>query len=199
MVRRNWFALIASIFMFATVASSLSSPWWRMQIGSDLVTINADPFFTSFNVLGVSHTIQIIFALNIGTIALFIAGGIALIVYTAKPTESYSEQLLSFGWKRSLHVTIGFIGILALSLYAMPIAINAIAPDIIAPTPIAPLIGSSTIRLSSSILNIHAEVAIITTTTFTHSFFLGVAAAALSIAARMYHHRMLSAGNAEKA
>ena len=195
----NWFALIASIFMFATVVSSLFSPWWKMQVGSDIVTVNADPFFTSFNILGVSYIVPIIFALNVGTAALFIASGIALIVYTVKPAESYSKYLLSFGWKRPLHVIVGFICILVLSLYAMSIAVNAIAPDITAPTPIAPLVGSSTIRLSSSILNIHAEVAITTTTTFTHSFFLGVAAAALSIAARMYHHRMLSAGNAEKA
>ena len=196
---RNWFALIASILMFATVASSLSSPWWKMRIGSDLVTVNADPFFTSFNILGVYYTIPIIFALNVGAAALFIAGGIALIVYTVKPDESYSKHLLSFGWKRPLHVTIGFIGILALSLYAIPIAVDAIAPGVKVPTPIAPLAGSSTIRLSSSISNIHAEVAITATATFTHSFFLGVAATVLSIAARIYHRRISGAGKATKA
>jgi len=198
-MKRNWFALITSVLMFATVVSSQFSPWWKAQIGSDLVTVNADPFFTSFNILGASYIIPIIFALNVGTAALFIASGIALIVYTVKPAEKYSKHLLSFGWKRPLYVAIGFIATLASLLYITPTAINAMAHNIVTPTPIVPLIGSSTIQLSSNILNIPVQITITTTATFTYSFFLGMVTAALSIAARIHHHRILGANKDAKA
>jgi len=188
-VKRNWFALAAGVLMFSTVASSMSSPWWRAEIGSGLITVNVDPFFTSFKVLGVTHVVPIIFALNVGLIALFVASGIALIIYTIKPGKGYSKHLLSFGWKRPLHVTAGFFVTLALSLYVTPLAVNAIAHDFEVPTPIVPLMGSSTIHLSNNIFNIPAQVSVTVMTTFTLSFFLGVATVALSIAARAYSRR----------
>jgi len=188
-MKRNWLALATGVLMLATVASSLSSPWWRAEIGLDLITVNADPFFTSFEVLGVSYVIPIIFAINIGLTALFVASGVALIIYTIKQEKSYSNHLLSFGWKRPLHVFIGFVVVLVLSLYATPLVVNAIARDVVAPTPIAPLMGASTIQLPNNILNIPAQVSVTMTTTFTHSFFLGAATAALSIAARAYSRR----------
>jgi hypothetical protein len=192
-LKRNWLALAASALMFATVASSASCPWWRAELGSGLVTVNADPFFTSFEVLGVSYVIPIIFALNVGLAALFVASGITLAVYAINPEKGYSKHLLSFGWKRPLHVVIGFLVVLALLLYAAPAAVNAMARGLAVPTPIAPLLGSSTIWLPRGLLNIPAQVAIAVTSNFTHSFFLGVAAAVLSIAARAYHRRALRA------
>jgi hypothetical protein len=198
-MKRNWFALAAGVLMFATVASSLSSPWWKVQVGSGLLTVNIDPFFTNFNILGVSYVVPILFALNVGTAALFIAGGIALIVYTVKPVESYSKHLLSFGWKRPLYVTVGFIAILALFLHVAPIAVNAMAHSIIAPTPIVPLMGSSTIQLPSGISEVPAQVTITAAATFTYSFFLGVATAVLSVAARIHHRRNSGVNKATKA
>jgi len=185
--------------MLVTVASSLSSPWWKAEIGSGLMTVNADPFCTSFKVLGVSYVIPIISAINVGLAALFVASGMALIIYTIKQEKGYSKHLLSFGWKRPLYVVVGFVAMLALSLYVAPLVVNAIARSVVAPTPIVPLTGLSMIRLPNNVLNIPAQVSITVTTTFTHSFFLGVVAAALSIAARAYHRRTLSANKLTKA
>jgi hypothetical protein len=192
-LKRNWLALAASALMFATVASSAFSPWWKVEMGSGFVTVNADPFFTSFNVLGVSYVVPIIFALNVGSAALFVASGIALVVYAIKPEKGYSKHLLSFGWKRPLHMVIGFLIALVSLLYAAPVVVNAMARDFAIPIPIAPLTGSSIMWLPRGLLNIPAQVAITVTSTFTYSFFLGVATAALSIAARAYHRRTLSA------
>jgi hypothetical protein len=194
MVKMNWFALISGVLMFATVISSKFSPWWRVQIGSDLITVNVDPFFTSFNVLGTISVIPLISALNIGAAALFIASGIALTVYAIKPAEKYSKHLLSFGWRRPLEVVFTFIAALASSLYVAPTVINMMAHSTVASTPIVPLIGSSIIQLSlSSFLNVSTKVTIPATATFTQSFFLGAAAAVLSILARIYHHIILGA------
>ena len=190
---RNWFALAAAALMFVTVASSLLSPWWRVEVGSGLLAVNVDPFLTSFSILGTAYIVPIILALNVGTAALFIAGGIALIIYAINPAGKYSKHLLSFGWKRPLQVTAEFIVMLALSLYAAPAAINIIAHGAVAPTPIVPFVGSSIIWLPSGVLNIPARVAVTATATFTHSFFLGVVATALSIVARMWHRRILGA------
>jgi len=198
-MKRNWFALATGALMLVTVASSLSSPWWKAEIGSGLMTVNADPFCTSFKVLGVSYVIPIISAINVGLAALFVASGMALIIYTIKQEKGYSKHLLSFGWKRPLYVVVGFVAMLALSLYVAPLVVNAIARSVVAPTPIVPLTGLSMIRLPNNVLNIPAQVSITVTTTFTHSFFLGVVAAALSIAARAYHRRTLSANKLTKA
>jgi len=192
-VKRNWFALATGALMLVTVASSLHSPWWRAEIGSGLITVNADPFYTSFKVFGVSYVIPIIFVLNVGLTALFVASGIALVVYTIEQEKGYSKHLLSFGWRRPLYVVVGFVAVLVLSLHVIPLVVNTIARAVEVSTPMVPLMGSSIIRLPSNVLNIPAQVSITVTTTFTHSFFLGVATVALAITTRACHRRMSSA------
>jgi len=192
----NLFALAAGALMLVVVALSVFIPWWKLQIGigSGLVTVNANPFYTSFGVLSLSFVIPILFAINVATIALFIVSGIIFIVYSFKPTKSYSKYLLSYGWKRPVYTIIGFIAMMMVVLYVVPDIINLIGHTSAVPVPLVPLMGSSLIRLPSGIFgnSNSIQIGITVVTTFGYTFYLGVAAAVLGIVARMYHRRIIS-------
>jgi len=196
-MKRNWFAFAAGVLMLTAVISSLSAPWWRLQVGENLIVVDADPFYASFSILGVRYFIPIVSAMNAAAAALFVAGGVTLIIYALKPAKDYSRRLLSFGWKRPIQVLTVFIIMLAVMVrYAAPAAISMIAHGASASAQIdVPLTGSSMMQLPEGILDAHVKVAVALAASFTHSFYLGAAAAALSIAARICHSRC--AGNAK--
>jgi uncharacterized membrane protein YcfT len=62
------------------------------------------------------------------------------------------------------------------------------------PVPIAPLMGSSVIHLSSGVFgnSNSIQIGITLVTTFEYTFYLGLAATVLGIVARIYHRRILS-------
>ena len=192
----NWFALAAGALMLVVVALSIFTPWWKLQIGSGtgFVTINANPFYTSFDVLHLNFVIPFLFAINIGIIALFAASGVIFIIYSVKPTKSYSKHLLSYGWKRPLYTVIGFIVLIVVILYVAPDIINSMSHSSTVPVPIVPLIGSSVIQFSSGVFGSSnaVQVGITVVTAFGYTFYLAVAAAALGIVARIYHRRIVS-------
>ena len=195
-MRLNWFALAAGVLMLVVVALSIFTPWWKLQIGSGtaFVAVNANPFYTNFSVLKLNFAIPILFAINIAVIALFTASGVIFIIYSIKPTKSYSKHLLSYGWKRPLYTIIGFIVTLMVILYVVPSIINAIAHSSMIPVPIAPLMGSSVIHLTSGIFgnSNSIQIGITVVTAFEYTFYLGLAATVLGIMARIYHRRIFS-------
>jgi len=195
-MRLNWFALAAGVLMLVVVALSIFTPWWKLQIGNGngFVTINANPFYTNFSVLRLNFVIPILFAINIAIIALFTASGVIFIIYSIRPTKSYSKHLLSYGWKRPLYTIIGFIVTIVVILYVVPSFINTMAHSSMIPVPIAPLMGSSVIHLSSGVFgnSNSIQIGITLVTTFEYTFYLGLAATVLGIVARIYHRRILS-------
>jgi len=195
-MRLNWFALAAGILMLVVVVLSIFTPWWKLQIGTGngLAAVNANPFYTNFSVLRLNLVIPILFAINIATTALFTASGVIFIIYSFKPTKSYSKHLLSYGWKRPLYTIIGFIVVMMVILYVAPDVINSMAHTSAVPVPLVPLIGSSVIQLPSGMFgnSNSIQIGITVITTFEYTFYLGVAAAALGIVARIYHRRMVS-------
>jgi len=192
----NLFALAAGTLMLVIVVLSVFTPWWKLQIGSGcgLVTINANPFYTNFGILHLNFVIPILFAINIGTMALFAISGVIFTIYAFKPDKKYSKHLLSYGWKRPAYTLIGFIVAIMLILYVSPSIINAAAHTNAFPVPIVPLIGSSVIQLPSGMFggSNSIQIGVTVITTFGYTFYLAVAATALGILARVYHRRILS-------
>jgi hypothetical protein len=190
----NWFGLAAGVLMLVVVALSIFTPWWKLQIGSGsgFVTVNANPFYTNFSVLSLYFVIPILFAINIASIALFIASGVIFIIYSVKPTESYSKHLLSYGWKRPLYTVIGFMVVIVVTLYVVPIIINMVAGSSMVPSPMVPLMGSSVLQLSTSMFGSSIQIGVPVITTFEYTFYLGVVSAVLGIVARVYHGRIVS-------
>jgi len=193
----NWFALASGALMLIVVALSIFTPWWKLQIGngSGLVTINANPFYTNFNVLRLNFVVPVLFALNIGTMVLFAVSGVVFIIYAVMPAKRYSKHLLSYGWKRPLYTLIVFMAVLMLILYVAPHVINAMSHTSVIPVPLVPIIGSSKIQIPSNIFgggSNSVQIGVTMNSTFEYTFYLAVVAAALGIVARIYHRRIVS-------
>jgi hypothetical protein len=142
--------------------------------------VNASPINTNFGLFGAQFTLPLISALTLVSIFTFSASGIVLLFYSLTPTKSYSNQLLGFSYKKPLFSLITFVsGMFILTSIAELFGINVT------------LFGSTTLNLPSNLLmgaNINASVS----GSFQLPFWLAIEAAALSIAARLYHGRVVA-------
>lgn len=174
----NWFGLTAGILTLIVLAVSLYSPWWQLTVGDNLMKVNASPVNTNFGLMGAQFTIPLIWALNISSILSFTASGIIMLFYSLAPTKSYSKHLLGFSYKKPLYSLITFVaGLLVITSIAGLFGLNI------------PLIGSATLMLPSQFtmgIGINALVS----GKFLLPFWIGIGAAILCLAARLYHMRI---------
>lgn len=177
----NWFGLAGSITIFLLIIISLFVPWWQLTVGDDLVRANASPLNTNFNFAGDAFTIPIILALNIGSIISLAAGGIAIMIYSIKPTKSYSKRLLGFGYRKPLYSLLFFVaGLIVITMLVK----SMFSLDV-------PLIGSSETTLPQNMTQ-GTTVTILMSAAFIWPFWLATVAAGLCIAARIYHNKIAS-------
>jgi hypothetical protein len=175
----NWFGLAGSVAIIVLIIISLFVPWWQLTVGDDLVKANASPVNTNFNFAGDSFTIPLIWALNIGSIISLTAGGIAVLIYSVKPAESYSKRLLNFGYRKPLYSLLFFvIGLLAITMLIKSI----FSLDV-------PLIGSVRTTLPQSMTQ-GTTVSVLMSAAFIWPFWLAAVAAGLCITARFYHKKI---------
>ena len=175
----NWFGLAGSITIVALIIISLFVPWWQLTVGDDLVKANASPLYTNFNFAGDSFTIPLIWALNIGSIISLTAGGIAIMIYSIKPTQSYSKRLLGFGYRKPLYSLLFFVtGLIVITVLVK----SMFSLDV-------PLLGSSQTTLPQSMTQ-GTTVSVFMSAAFMWPFWLAAVAAGLCIAARFYHGKI---------
>ena len=180
-VRINWLALAAGIATLIMLAISLYMPWWQLTIGENLIKINASPVYTNFGLLGTQFTIPVIWALNLITILTFTACGVVMLVYSLLPTKPYAKQLLSFSYRKPLYTVVSFVVVLLIIvLIAGHFGLSI------------PLMGSATFTLPGNLAQ-GATVSTLLSGNFQFSFWLAITAAALCIAARLYHSRVAKA------
>jgi hypothetical protein len=180
-LRINWLGLAAGIITLIMLAISLYLPWWQLTIGENLIKINASPVYTNFGLLGAQFTIPLIWALNLITILTFTACGVVMLVYSLLPTKPYAKQLLGFSYRKPLYTVVGFTVVLAIIvLIAGHFGLSI------------PLMGSATFTLPGSLTQ-GATVSALLSGNFQLPFWLAIVAAALCIAARLYHSRVAKA------
>jgi hypothetical protein len=175
----NWFGFVAGIITLIVLAVSLFIPWWQLTVGDNLFNVNASPVNTSFGLFGNQFTLPLISALNIVSVLIFTTGGLVMLFYSLKPTKSYSRQLLGFCYKKPLFSLIAFVaGLLIFASIASLFGIKV------------PISGSGTVNVPSGFLT-WASVETSVSGSFQLPFWLGVVAATMSIAARLYHGRII--------
>ena len=140
---------------------------------------NVSPIYTNFDFMGLTFTIPLLLALNISTVILMIAGGTAVLIYSVRPSASYSERLLSFGYKKPLYSLILF----TISLFVITLIAGSVLGFSI------PLIGSRTVMLPAEFTQ-GATVSVPLATGFGLPYLLTIAAATLCIAARLFHKKI---------
>jgi hypothetical protein len=175
----NWFGLAGGVTTLLVIAASIFYPWWQLTVGDDLMKINATPENTNFGVLDTSFTIPFIWALNIVSILTLLASGIAMLIYSLIPRKSYSKHLLGFGYKKPLFTVLFFV----IGLVIITVILQAVLRINV------PLMGSTTSTLPIPFVS-GVTLSFLLTAAFQWSFWLAVVAAALCIAARLYHRKV---------
>jgi hypothetical protein len=181
----NWFGLAGGAITLVVIAVSLFYPWWQLTVGDDLLKVNASPVNTNFGVLDTSFTIPFILALNIVSLLTLLASGIAMIIYSLIPRKSYSKHLLGFGYKKPLFTVLFFV----IGLVVTTVILQAILSLNV------PLMGSTTSTLPIPFVS-GITLSVLLSAGFQWSFWLAVVAAALCIAARLYHRKVAPAPSA---
>jgi hypothetical protein len=178
-LRINWFGLAGGVAVFLAVVASLFVPWWQLTVGDGLIYAKISPLSTNFNVLGSAFTIPLIWVLNIMGLLSLVLSGVAMLIYSIIPTKPYSNQLLSFGYKKPLFTVLFFVIILFALTMILQTALNVTVP----------LSGSatSTARLPF-VPGTTIEATIVSQ--FQWSFWVAAVAAGLCIAARLYHGKV---------
>jgi hypothetical protein len=176
----NWFGLAGGASTLGLTVASLFVPWWVLTVGQGLVKANVSPMYTNFNLIGNAFTVPLLVALNIASILFMTAGGIAMLIYSIKPTRPYSKRLLGFGYTKPLISVLLFLGVLIALQQIIKIMVNL---DI-------PLYGSATSVLPHS-TTYGAIVTVLISTNFQWPFYLAATAAGLCIAARFYHKKII--------
>ena len=176
----NWPGLAGGVAVILLVVISLFVPWWQLTVGEDLVKANVSPIYTNFDFIGSSFTIPLLLALNVSSIILMTAGGVAVLIYSVKPTTIYSKQLLSFGYRKPLYALIFFI----IGLYATTVVVKSVFGFDV------PLIGSAIVTMPTEMTQ-GAMVSVPMVAGFQWPFWLAVAASVLCIAARLFHPKIV--------
>jgi len=177
--RINWFGLAAGIITLVVVVVSLFLPWWQLTIGDKLIQVNASPMNTNFGLLSLQFTIPLIWAWNLASILTFVAAGLVMLLYSVIPTKSYSKELLGFSYKKPIYALISFVaGLLVLVAIASFLGVSI------------PVMGTSNVALPTQFMPMGASISVLVSGSFQLPFWLAIVAAALCIAARLYHRRV---------
>jgi len=181
----NWFGLAGGATTILVIAASLVCPWWQLTVGDDLLTVNASPVNMNVGFMDTSFTIPFILALNIVGILTLLASGIAMLVYSLIPRKSYSKHLLGFGYKKPLFIVLFFVIGLAVTTVICQAVLSLNVP----------LMGSATSTLPMPFVS-GVTLSVLLSAGFQWSFWLATVAAALCIAARLYHRKVTPAASA---
>jgi hypothetical protein len=175
----NWFGLAGGVTTLLVIAASMICPWWQLTVGDDLMKINASPVNTNFGFLDTSFTIPFIWALNIIGLLTMLASGVAMLVYSAMPTKSFSKPLLDFGYKKPLFTFLFFV----IGLVVVTMILQAVVNINV------PLMGSATSTVPIPFAS-GVSISVLLTTGFLWPFWLAAVGAGLCIAARLYHKKV---------
>lgn len=173
----NWFGLAAGIITLVVLVISFYFPWWQLTIGENLIKINSSPVNTNFALFGGDQfTVPLIWALNLITILTFTAAGTIMLIYSINPTKPYAKHLLGFSYKKPLYAVVSF----AVGIVAIVIVTGFLGMSI-------PLAGTKIVTLPTQFVSNDLSITAQVSSSFQLPFYLAIAAAALCIAARLFH------------
>jgi hypothetical protein len=175
----NWFGFVGGALTILMIVVSMFYPWWQLTVGDDLIKINASPVNTNFGFLDASFTIPFLWALNVIGLLTLLLSGVAMLIYSVMPTKSFAKPLLDFGYKKPLFTFLFFV----IGLVAVTMILQAILDFNL------PLMGSATNTLPIPFAS-GVTISVFLSAGFQWSFWLAVVAAALCIAARLYHKKV---------
>lgn len=177
----NWLgiasAVTATILLVISVA--YAAPWWQLSIAQGMGQINLSPLDYGAQLLGVPIEIPILWFINLSAKLLLLSAIVTLLLYSIAPDGKYAKNLLNYGYKRPLILVIGLV-IIVIILTFLANVLLPIDLDV-------PISGTATATITVENATINVPVS----TGFTWVFWLAIITAALAIAAKIYHHKIL--------
>jgi len=186
----NWFALVGGALTLVLAVSSLFVPWWQITIGQTLAKIGISPVNLSTNIVGYSVAIPVIAAIGWMFMIMLVSAGIVLVFYSIFPTKPYSKRLLGFAYKKPLATVIAFTVLMLVITNVGTIFGAMISSSSMSGADLnIPWSGTKTLELPSSMAQ-GMLGGITVTAAVEWTFWLAVTAAALCLAARLYHRKL---------
>jgi uncharacterized iron-regulated membrane protein len=183
MKKINLIALVAGISTLLLIVVSIFVPWWQFTAMNPAnVQVNFSPVNLNLTVSGSTVAIPLVIALNIACLLILLAGGLTLLIYSVKPTQPYSKRLLGFGYKQSLIVLVIFI----IEIVSIPLILQAVGGFNL------PINGASTIIIPQKFSSAGSSTSLNVSAVFNLPFYFAIVVVGLSIAARVYHRKIVS-------
>ena len=180
MPRVNVLGFIAGALILYLVF--FDAPWWTLSAGEAL-SLQLSPFNISVVMLNSPVEAPIIYYITLAAKLVALAAAIAFFVSSAAGSKEWSRRVMGFAWTKMPGIVIGLVVVLAIISYGAAF-LEQYLP--VTTSYFIPLMGQGFFSISFDSYSISATVS----TSFTQNFILAAIAAALSIAARLYHGRM---------
>ena len=193
----NWFGLVAGVLMLVL---PFLGPWWSASVGTGAMDLALSPFDYDISLLEQPISSTLVGYFLLAAKLSIIIGGALMIVGSVGPKRWWGRRLVRFGAMRVFWMLIGLIALLLLGAFFM----NSILPSLLGGmggeevamqlnVPYVTGTTTSTIQMGDA-----ATVTAPITASLTGIFWVAVLAAALGVAARIYHRRFVKPEKAVK-
>lgn len=184
----NWFGVVAGVLMLVL---PFMGAWWHATVGTEAMELAISPFSYDANLLGQSLTSPLVGYMLLAAKLMILIGGALMLAGSLMPTKWWGKCLMRFGAMKVLWMVIGLIVMLVLGA----VFVNNFLPSMISGS-----MEGGTVQLSvpyitgTATSTIQMEGGTITapiTIGLTGVFWVAVLTAALGVAARIYHRRLV--------
>ncbi|TES83164.1 MAG: hypothetical protein E3J91_03630 [Hadesarchaea archaeon] len=185
----NWFGLVAGALMLLL---PFLGPWWRATVGTGAMDIALSPFDYSISLLGQSISSTLVGYFLLAAKLSVIIGGVLMIAGSVGPKRWWGRRLVRFGAMKVFWMVIGLIALLLLGAFFL----ESILPNLMSGmveggtmqfnVPYVEGVATSTIQMGDA-----ATITAPITASLTEIFWVAILVAALGIAARIYHRRLV--------
>ncbi|MBA7501747.1 hypothetical protein ES706_00321 [subsurface metagenome] len=185
----NWFGLVAGALMLLL---PFLGPWWRATVGTGAMDVALSPFDYSISLLGQSISSTLVgYFLLAAKLSVIIGGGL-MIAGSVGAKRWWGRRLVRFGAMKVFWMVIGLIALLLLGAFFL----ESILPNLMSGmveggtmqfnVPYVEGVATSTIQMGDA-----ATITAPITASLTEIFWVAILVAALGIAARIYHRRLV--------
>lgn len=185
----NWFGLVAGVLMLLL---QFLGPWWRATVGTGAMDIALSPFDYSISLLGQPISSTLVGYFLLAAKLSVIIGGVLMIAGSVGAKRWWGRRLVRFGAMKVFWMVIGLIALLLLGAFFL----ESILPNLMSGmveggtmqfnVPYVEGVATSTIQMGDA-----ATITAPITASLTEIFWVAILVAALGVAARIYHRRLV--------
>ena len=185
----NWFGLVAGVLMLLL---PFLGPWWHATVGTEAMEVALSPFDYRISLLEQPISSTLVGYFLLAAKISVIIGGVLMISGSVGAKRWWGRRLVRFGAMKVFWMLIGLIALLLLGAFFL----NSILPNLISGmvedgsmqfnVPYVEGTTTSTIQIGDT-----ATITAPITASLTKIFWVAILVAALGVAARIYHRRLV--------